>query len=52
MPVGPGGSTLIKTIKQGLAELHVIVLLGLPRIPIGHEQRNSGFAKLAVMKRL
>ena len=27
-------------------------MLGLPRIPIGHEQGNGGFAKHALMRRL
>ena len=41
-----------KTIKWGWARLHFEFMLRLPRIPIGHEQGNSGFAKLALMKRL
>ena len=51
--VGPGGSTLIKkTIKWGWAGPHFEFMLRLPRIPIGQEQGTSGFAKLALMKRL
>ena len=47
-----GGSALVKTIKKRWAELHFAVMLGLLRIPIGHEQGNSGFARLALLKRM
>ena len=38
--------------KDRWAGLHLEVMLRLPRIPIGHEQGNSGLAQLALMKRL
>ena len=48
LPVGLCVSTLLKkTMNWRWAELHFALMLGLPRIPIGHEQGNSKFAKLA-----
>ena len=45
-------SEWLDTIKYRWAGLHFEIMLRLPRIPIGHEQGNSGLAKLAPMKRL
>ena len=47
-PTTTGGSN----IKWGWAAFHFAVMLRLPRIPIGHEQGNGGFAKHALMRRL
>ena len=44
--------TYKKNYKMGMGRTPFEFMLRLPRIPIGHEQGNSGFAKLALMKRL